>query len=57
MKYYSHVFFCFSLQEKAYTTFEDFRESSTAGLLYAIEQRNVRTNVFIYWIAMYLKFI
>ena len=57
MKYYSHVFVCFSLQEKAYTTFEDFRESSTAGLLYAIEQRNVRTNVFIYWIAMYLKFI
>ena len=36
------IFELFSLQEKAYSTFEDFRVSSTAGLLHAMEQRTVR---------------
>lgn len=29
------------LQEKAYSTFEDFKVSSTAGLLHAIDKRNI----------------
>lgn len=35
----------FSLQEKAYSTFEDFKVSSTAGLLHAIDKRNVNIHV------------
>ena len=42
-----------NLQEKAYMTFEDFKVTSTTGLLYAMEQRNI-LDVDIYLNASYL---